>query len=137
MGYRNSRLIECDCCSEYFYRWISCINYEGRNFCSRICESKSRQKGTLSHRWLGGRRVHSGGYIELRIEDHYELEHRVVLQEYLGRKLLSTEHVHHINGNKQDNRIENLQLLDIHEHGELHGKEYWNTRQGGNGNGKS
>jgi hypothetical protein len=48
-------------------------------------------------------------------------EHRVVMEEYLGRPLLPTESVHHINMNKQDNRLENLYLCSVSEHSKAHG----------------
>jgi len=50
-------------------------------------------------------------------------EHRKIMEEQLGRKLTEKEHVHHINGNRSDNGIENLKVMSIEEHGRLHGKE--------------
>lgn len=51
-------------------------------------------------------------------------EHRWLMEQELGRKLLPTEHVHHINGDPLDNRIENLMVLDQNAHIRLHKQQY-------------
>lgn len=52
-------------------------------------------------------------------------EHRYFMEKHIGRAVSDGEHVHHINHNGLDNRIENLQLLSPSEHSRIHSKERW------------
>lgn len=79
-----------------------------------------QRRGSLNVNWKGGRKQHHSGYVALLVgKDHpmakagtgYALEHRLVMSEAIGRTLRSDEQVHHINGDRSDNRLENLQLM--------------------------
>ena len=86
-------------------------------FCSRRCygAAKSRCIGPLAPRWAGGEQpgcpyrsvTHNGRRIG---------EHRYVMSQHLGRELLRSEWVHHVNENKKDNRLENLELITPRQH---------------------
>ncbi len=79
------------------------------------------RKGMLSY-WDAhrGKRVQKNGYITVCIGNKKYYEHRLVMEEHLGRKLKRAECVHHINGVKTDNRLENLQIVERGAHTRHH-----------------
>jgi hypothetical protein len=126
-------VLTCHRCDEQFV----CRNL-GKNrirtHCSRKCYAACKKdglhdnpyrikRGAENHRWKGGRVVRRG-YVHIFMPDHpsiagrgttrhYVLEHRLVMEQMLGRLLLPRETVHHKNGVTDDNRPENLELWTL------------------------
>lgn len=114
------------------------LKHNGKN---RIRLENMNRKGKNSSAWKGGRQKHSNGYIliwvdftspfaKMRNHHNYIFEHRLVMAEYLGRCLEFWELVHHINGIKIDNRVENLELMNKNEHAILNNKTKLRDRLG-------
>lgn len=108
----------CPICKKEFYQWPSRTK-QGIVCCSRKCSGINRS-GEKNHNYKRGYQISEWGYKQLYHEGKKVYEHRLVMEKHLGRKLKRGEEVHHINGNKLDNRIENLELLTIEEHKKHH-----------------
>lgn len=135
-GKNQKRLIQHRCKKCGAVRWISVYLVRKSGFtdlcmkCARKLGYRHPQpKGSEAHAWRGGRCAvgkeryvlvymsRNDPYYSMGVDRgklspaRYVLEHRIVMARHIGRALLPGEVVHHINGNKQDNRIENLELL--------------------------
>lgn len=95
-------------------------------FCNRDCFTAWMRRTGGGRRWLltNGGVSCQNGYVFLREgQRKYRAEHRIIMEEHLGRPLTSDEIVHHIDHDKTNNDISNLQIVTRAEHARLHKEE--------------
>ena len=108
-------------------RWVGLVKGKPKAILCISCAEK-RRKGKNSPAWKGGKTKNNGGYITVHLLPNspfismaskgssHILEHRLIMAKHLGRCLGSWEIVHHKNHIRDDNRIENLELLKVSDH---------------------
>lgn len=116
---RNGYFRICKICKISFYCKPSedrrgCI----RSYCSKECQFSNKKLGLPNNQYL----AHDGYIVCGKTKDNRKQIklHRVIMEEHIGRILLPTEIVHHINEDKLDNRLENLQIVTRSEHNKIH-----------------
>lgn len=89
------------------FTWKMCpMHYERAKKYGDPGEAAARRCAPGAAEW----RVNREGYLRRSFNGEIQLQHRQVMEEHLGRRLWADETVHHINGDRSDNRIENLEL---------------------------
>ncbi len=87
---------------------------------SKLCKECGRynlpapRSGEAHPNWKGGKTL-SGGYVLIKVNGRYEREHRMVIEQAYG-PIPAGHQVHHLNGIKTDNRLENLAAMSNSDH---------------------
>ena len=113
----SSGHLSCPACRFAVIGYVPCECGLLKQKYAALCTLCVTRAGSANANWKGGRIVHKKGYVMVKSRDHprapksgYVFEHVLVMETLLGRILLPGETVHHLNGVKDDNRPENLEL---------------------------
>ena len=102
-------------CSNYLNR-----TYQGIRGQAQRLKLTYKRYGAANGNWKGGLSYLKSGYVRNNVTN--KNIHTETIEEYLGRKLIKGEIIHHIDGDKSNNKLENLLLCEsISEHRKLHG----------------
>lgn len=121
---------ECRCeCGNLYPVSAYALKTGNTKSCGCLHPDRMRElKGVNNPNFKTGRTIDGKGYVRIlapadwtgpvyktgrRRSTHYVLEHVYVMSKHLGRLLTSDEAVHHVNGDRTDNRIENLELWSV------------------------
>jgi len=113
MKNRFEILGKCERCGEEFvyYRKYKLSPASNRTrFCPKCRQSLILQRNQNHRKRYEKRYVDGKGYVNVYIDGKYQIEHRYVMEQKLGRKLVNGELVHHIDGVRSNNAPENLEL---------------------------
>ena len=108
----------CIICGKEFEQYPSRYK-QGVRCCSGKCGG-IRIRGENNGNFVNGFSINAWGYKTININGEKVYEHRHVMEIHLGRKLGEQEEVHHIDGDKLNNNIENLEALSISDHKKYH-----------------
>ncbi len=113
---------KCDCGAEKIALARTLIS-GGTKSCGCLHLESSVKNLPKNTRPIGFERITCGGYVEIKTERGYVRKHVLEMELHIGRRLNKDEVVHHIDRNRLNNSIENLQLMTHGEHTALHNKE--------------
>ena len=127
-GFDNKKCtIMCDYCGNKLDRTYIKVIRAKHHFCDINCRNEWEKDITHHPAWKGGQ-IKRLGYVFIKVKDHphadilgYVKRSRLVMENHIGRYLTPNETIHHKNFDREDDRIENLELFsNIGEHTRFH-----------------